>query len=71
MRHTPCLPMVQESRFQSLVESYQSLKKKKKKKKKEKKKVLDASLLNIRHYKVWIKEKWCDPGKGVMPFLLP
>ena len=27
--------------------------------------VLDASLLNTQHYKVWIKGKWTNPGKGV------
>ena len=27
--------------------------------------VLDASLLNRLHYKVYIKGKWCNPGKGV------
>ena len=29
--------------------------------------VLDASLLNTQHYKVWIKDKCCNPGKGVAP----
>ena len=29
---------------------------------------LDASLLNTQHYKVWIKGKWSNPGKGVAPF---
>ena len=29
--------------------------------------VLDASLLNTQHYKVRIKGKWSDPGKGVVP----
>ena len=32
--------------------------------------VLDASLLNTQHYKVWIKSirvKWSNPGKGVEP----
>ena len=28
--------------------------------------VLDASLLNIQHYKVRIKGKWSTPGKGVL-----
>ena len=27
--------------------------------------VLDASLLNTQHYKVWIKGKWSNPGKQV------
>ena len=43
----------------------------KKKKKKKKKKVLDASLLNTQHYKVWIKGKWRDPEKGVVPSPTP
>ena len=30
--------------------------------------VLDASLLNTKHYKVWIKGKWSNPGNGVAPF---
>ena len=29
--------------------------------------VLDASLLNTQHYKVWIGVKWSNPGKGVVP----
>ena len=29
--------------------------------------VLDASLLSTHHYKVWIKSKWINPGKGVVP----
>ena len=45
--------MVQETRVQSQVESYQRLKKKKKKKKK----VFDSALLNTQHYKVRIKGK--------------
>ena len=28
--------------------------------------VLDAPLLNTQHYKVWVKGKWCNPGKGVV-----
>ena len=28
--------------------------------------VLDASLLNTQHYKVWIKGKWSCPGKEVV-----
>ena len=31
--------------------------------------VLDAYLLNTQNYKVWIKSKWINPGKGVMPSL--
>ena len=31
--------------------------------------VLDASLLNIQHYKVRIKSRWSDPEKGVAPSL--
>ena len=27
---------------------------------------LDASLLNTQHYKVKIKDKWSNPGKGVV-----
>ena len=27
--------------------------------------VLDSSLLNSQYYKVWIKNKWSNPGKGV------
>ena len=33
--------------------------------------VLDASLLNTQHYKVHIKGKWSNPGKGVVPSLTP
>ena len=33
--------------------------------------VLDASLLNHHYYKVWIKVKWVDPGKGVAPSPTP
>ena len=40
-------PKAHETRFQSKVEAYQRLKKM----------VLDASLLNTQHYKVWIKGK--------------
>ena len=29
--------------------------------------VLDTSLLNTQQYKVHIKEKWSNPGKGVAP----
>ena len=45
----------QETMVQSQVESYQRLKKI----------VLDFSLLNTQHYKVWIKGKWSNPEKGV------
>ena len=33
--------------------------------------VLNASLLNTQHFKVWIKGKWNNPGKGVAPCLTP
>ena len=33
--------------------------------------VLDASLLNTKHYKVWIKSKWSNPGKGIAPSSTP
>ena len=33
--------------------------------------VLDASLLNTQHFKVWIKGKWSNPGKGVAPSPTP
>ena len=33
--------------------------------------VLDASLLNIQHYNVWIKGKWSNPRKGVVPSSTP
>ena len=36
-----------------------------------KKKVLDASLFNTQHYKVWIKGKWRNPGKRVAPSSTP
>ena len=29
--------------------------------------VIDASFLNIQHYKVRIKDKWSNPKKGVVP----
>ena len=29
----------------------------------------DTSLFNTQHYKVWIKGKWGNPGKGVVPSL--
>ena len=30
--------------------------------------ILDASLLNTHHYKVWIKGKWTNPRKGIVPY---
>ena len=33
--------------------------------------VLDVSLLNIQHCKVWIKVKWSNTGKGVVPSPIP
>ena len=36
-----------------------------------KKMVLDASLLNTQHYKVQIKDKWSNPGKGVAACPIP
>ena len=47
--------MVQETGVQSQVELYERL---------------DASLLNIQHYKIQIKGKWSNPGKGVTPSLV-
>ena len=29
--------------------------------------VIDAALLNTQHFKVGIKGKWSNPGKGVAP----
>ena len=29
--------------------------------------VLDGSMLNTQHYKVWIKGKWTNPQKGSVP----
>ena len=52
-----------ETGVQSQVESNQRPKKKKK--------ILDNSLLNTQHYKVRIKSKWSNPGKGVVPFSKP
>ena len=34
-----------------------------------KKMVLDTSMLNSQHYKVWIKSEWSNPWKGVVPSL--
>ena len=56
-----CLPMVQETRVQSQVKSYQRLKKM----------VLDTALLNTQHYKVSIKGKMEHPGNGVAPSPTP
>ena len=33
--------------------------------------VVDPSLLNTQHYKIRIKVKWSNPGKGVMPYPTP
>ena len=33
--------------------------------------VLDTSLLNTQHYKIWIKNKWRNPEKGVAPSPTP
>ena len=33
--------------------------------------VLDAFLLNTQHYKILIKNKWSNPGKGVVPSPTP
>ena len=33
--------------------------------------VLDVSLLNTQHFKVWIKGKWSNSGKGVVPSSIP
>ena len=30
--------------------------------------LLDASLINTQHYKVWIKGKWINPRKVIGPF---
>ena len=49
-------PMTLETRVRSQVESYQRLKK-----------WYLMPLLNTRHYKVWVKGKWSNPGKGVVP----
>ena len=53
--------MVQEIKVQSQVESYQKIFKM----------VLDASSFNIQPYKVWIKGKWSNSEKGVVPFPTP
>ena len=54
--------MAQKTGVQSQVKSYQRLKKKN---------WDDASLLYSQHYKVRIKGKWNNPGKGVAPFPIP
>ena len=36
-----------------------------------KKMVLETSLLNIQHYKIWIKGKMSNPGKGIVPSAAP
>ena len=54
------MPMVWETRVQSQVKSYQT-----------QKVVLDSSLLNTQHYKVWIKGKCSNPGKGIVPSYTP
>ena len=54
------------TRVQSLFESNQRLEKKKEKKKKKKKWWLKPLCYN-HHYKIWIKGKWSNPGKGVAP----
>ena len=56
-----CLPVIQETRVQSQIKSYQRLKKL----------VLDTSLLNTQHYKVQIKGKWNNSGKGVASSPIP
>ena len=56
-----CSPMIRETGVQSLVESYQNLKKM----------VIDTSLLNTQQYKVWIKGKMINPRKGVAPSPTP
>ena len=48
--------MAQETGVQSQVESYQKM-------------VLDTFLLNTQNYKVRIRVKWSNPGKGVASFL--
>ena len=48
--------MVRETGVQSQFESYQWLKKI----------LLDAFLINTQYYKVWIKDKWSNPGKEVV-----
>ena len=38
---------------------------------KDSKMVLDTSLLNTQHYKIWIKGKWINIGKRVAPSHTP
>ena len=52
-----CSPIARETRVHSQVESYQM--------------VLGTSLLNTQHYKVRIKVKWSNWGKGVTPSPTP
>ena len=33
--------------------------------------IFDTTLLNIQQYKVQIKGKWSNPGKGVAPYPTP
>ena len=56
-----CSPMAAKAWVQSQVESYQRLKKI----------VLDATLLNTQHFKVRIKDKVEQSGKGVAPYPTP
>ena len=53
-------PMIEETWVQSQVELYQRLKKSH---------LMPPCL--TQHYKVWIKGKWSNPGKGVAPFPTP
>ena len=57
VKRLECSPMARETWVQSQVESYHRLKKM----------VLDASLLNTQHYKVWIKGKVEPSREGVAP----
>ena len=50
--------MAWESWVQSQVKSYQKM-------------VLDASLVNTQHYKIYIKGKWSNPENGVAPSPTP
>ena len=54
-----CSPVAQQTWVQSRVESHERLK------------IPDATLLNAQHYKVRIKVKWSNPGKGVVPSRTP
>ena len=33
--------------------------------------VLDSFLFNAHHYKIWIKDRWSNQGKGIVPFPTP